>query len=195
MKALQPTRAYFFAAVLIFAVCPARVQAQSPGEAKPEALAAPRDGQHDFDFEFGTWKAHLRRLLHPLSGSDIWVDYEGTSIVRKVWGGRANLGELEVDSPAGHLEGLTLRLYNPQSHQWSLYWANRKDGTLGTPTVGQFKNGRGEFFDQEDFQGKPIFVRVVFSDVTPTSFKDEQSFSARKNWELNWIGTFTRQAQ
>src|SRR5579864_8179203 len=67
--------------------------ASSPGH------VAERDGQHDFDFEIGTWKTHLRRLLHPLTGSTTWIEYEGTSIVRKIWNGRANLAELEADGP------------------------------------------------------------------------------------------------
>src|SRR5580704_1761743 len=79
-----------------------------------------REGRYDFDFEIGTWKTHLTRLQHPLTGSTTWVDYDGTSIVRKIWNGRANLVELKVDGPAGHIEGLSLRLYNPEAHQWSL---------------------------------------------------------------------------
>jgi hypothetical protein len=168
-------------------------KAESP---KPDSSAASsdHDGQHDFDFEFGSWKAHLKRLMHPLTGSDTWVEYDGTSIVQKLWNGRANLGELELDGPSGHVEGLTLRLYDPQSHQWRLYWANSKDGILNTPTIGGFDNGSGEFFDQEDFQGKSIFVRFTFSDVASNSFRTEQSFSPDwgKTWEPNWIGTFTR---
>src|SRR5579864_9032798 len=79
------------------------------------------DGQHDFDFEVGTWKIHLKRLDHRLVGSTNWVEFDGTSVTRKVWGGRADLEEFETDSPAGgHIEGLTLRLYDPETHQWSL---------------------------------------------------------------------------
>src|SRR5579863_4742424 len=95
--------------------------------------SALRDGQRDFDFEIGTWKTHLSRLEHPLTGSQTWVEYEGTSVVRKVWDGRANVVELEVDGPAGHIEGLSLRLYNPQSHQWSLNFANSRVGSLSVP--------------------------------------------------------------
>lgn len=76
-----------------------------------------RDGQHDFDWDIGRWQVHMRRLLRPLTGSTTWVEYAGTDIVRKVWDGRANLGEVELDGAAGHLELLTLRLYNPQTHQ------------------------------------------------------------------------------
>jgi hypothetical protein len=180
------------------------------GQAAPAAPAMPnaaahdqtpaveRDGQHDFDFLIGSWKAHLRRLDHPLTGSTHWTETDGTSVTRKVWDGRANLEEFEADGPAGaHLEGLTLRLYNPEAHQWSLYWGTSKSGNLGQPAIpmtGRFKNGRGEFFDQELFQGKAIYVRYIWSDITPRSCRFEQSFSADggATWEPNWIATFER---
>ena len=156
--------------------------------------AAARDGQHDFDFEIGTWKTHLSRLVHPLSGSTTWVELTGTSVVSKIWDGRANLVELEVDGPNGHVEGLSLRLYNPQAHQWSLNFANSRVGTLSVPTIGEFKNGRGEFFDQEDFNGRTILVRNIWSDITADSCHFEQSFSddGGKTWEVNWIADDTR---
>jgi hypothetical protein len=153
-----------------------------------------RDGQHDFDFEIGTWKTHLRRLAHPLTGSTQWVELNGTSVVRKIWEGRANLVELEVDGPNGHIEGLSLRLYDPTSHQWSLNFASSKGGGFGQPTIGEFKNGRGEFFDYENFNGRMILVRNVWSDITPNSCHFEQAFSddGGKTWEVNWIATDER---
>ena len=155
---------------------------------------ASRDGQHDFDFEIGTWKTHLRRRLRPLTGSNEWVEYEGTSVIRKVLNGKANLVELVVDGPAGHIEGISLRLYNPQSRQWSLNFANANNGTLTTPSIGEFKNGRGEFFNQDTLNGRSILVRFVIFDITPTSCRFEQSFSddGGKTWEANWIATDTR---
>jgi hypothetical protein len=169
---------------------------QNPAGSKPAAAAAPerRDGQHDFDFEIGSWKTHVSRLVHPLSGSTTCVEYDGTSVVRKVWNGRANLTELEVEGPSGHIEGLSLRLYNPQSHQWSLNLSNSSGGTMAQPTIGEFKNGRGEFYDQETLDGRAIFVRFVFSDITLNSCHFEQAFSADggKTWETNWVMTFTR---
>src|SRR5690348_10196565 len=107
--------------------------------ATPQSTPAERDGQHDFDFEIGDWKTHISRLEHPLSGSHTWVEYDGTSVVRPVWSGRGNLVELEVYGPAGHIEGLSLRLYNPQSRQWSLNYANSKIGSLSQPAVGEFR--------------------------------------------------------
>ena len=164
--------------------------------ASAQPAPAEHDGRHDFDFEIGTWKTHLKRRLHPLTGSNTWVEMDGTSVVRKVWGGGANLVELVADGPSGHFEGLSLRLYNPQSHQWSLNFSNRNDGTLGPPTIGEFKDGRGEFFDQETLNGRAILVRFVISDITPNSCRFEQAFSADggKSWEVNWIATDTRVA-
>jgi ketosteroid isomerase-like protein len=153
------------------------------------------DGQHDFDFEIGNWKSHISRRLHPLAGSTTWVEMEATVVIRKVWNGRANLMELEADSPTGHLEELNLRLYNPQSHQWSFNFASSNDGTMNRPMIGEFKNGRGEFIDQESFNGKTILVRHVFTDITSDSHHFEQAFSddGGKTWEPNFVATLTRE--
>ncbi len=167
------------------------------GAASPPAAAPPRDGQHDFDFELGTWKIHLSRLQDRLAGSTTWVEFDGTSVTRKVWDGRANLEEFETDSPTGHIEGLTLRLYNPQTRQWSIYWANSKDPALGQPIqpmVGEFKDGRGEFYDQETWKGRYVYVRYVWSNITPDSAHFEQAYSddGGRTWEVNWITDQTR---
>ena len=180
--------------VLIALVCVSTSALASAQGKKEPGAKVQRDGQHDFDFEIGTWKTQLRRLLHPLTGSKQWVDCEGTSVVRPVWNGRANLIELEADCPSGHIQALSLRLYNPDSKQWSLNFANSAGGTLSQPTIGEFKNGRGEFYDQETLNGRAILVRFVISDITPTSCHFEQSFSddGGKTWETNWIATDTR---
>ena len=130
----------------------------------------------------------------PSTGSTTWVEYDGISVVREILGGRASLFELTADGPAGHLEGVGLRLYNPESHQWSLNWANGKTGILGVPTIGEFKNGRGVFVDQESFNDRVILVRNSFMDITPNSARFEQTFSddAGQTWETNWVMIFTR---
>jgi hypothetical protein len=189
---------YFVLCALMLAASGVFARAQSTSaatQAGAQQVAGQRNGEHDFDFEFGSWKAHLQRLLHPLSDSDTWTEYEGTSVVHKIWNGHANVGELEVGNATAHIEGLSLRVYNPQSRQWSIYWSNSRDGAVGAPMIGRFKNGQGEFFNQDTFQGSAIFVRFVFSDITPTSFRFEQSFSSDggKTWEPNWIAIFTRE--
>ena len=159
-----------------------------------EKPTATRDGQRDFDFGLGTWKTRVSRRLQPLTGSDKWVQYEGTSVVRKLLSGDASLVELDVSGPAGRIEGVSLRLYNPESRQWSLNYASRQGGSLGPPTLGGFKNGRGEFYSQETLGARAILVRFVISDITPTSCRFEQACSddGGKTWEVNWIATDTR---
>ena len=157
--------------------------------------AMQRDGQRDFDFELGSWKIHLKRLKNPLTGSNTWVEFDGTSVTRKVWDGRAQLEEFETDGTDGHIEGLTLRLYNTTTHQWSLYWANQKVGNMGgPPNVGEFKNGIGEFYCQDTLNGRAILVRYVWSGITPNTAHFEQSYSddGGKTWEVNWITDQTR---
>jgi hypothetical protein len=156
--------------------------------------ARAQDAARAFDFEFGSWTMHLKRLVKPLSGSTDWVEYDGVSLVNKVWGGAANLGEIDVKGPAGRIQGMSLRLYEPASGQWYVRFANARTGELGQPMIGGFKDGRGEFYNQETLDGRPIFVRFVFSDITPAAFRLEQAFSGDggRTWEVNWIATFKK---
>jgi hypothetical protein len=179
--------------LLLFGGQELALQTSKSSTPTPDA-SGDRDGQHDFDWEIGTWKLHVRRLERPLTGSDKWIELDGTVVVRKVWDGRANLAEIEVSGPSSHIEFLSLRLYNPQSRQWSLSFATSGVGTLSQPMIGRFANGRGEFYDQETFEGKAIYVRFVFSAVSHDSGRSEQAFSTDggKSWEVNWINTYTR---
>ncbi|MEO8515167.1 MAG: hypothetical protein ABI426_00400 [Flavobacterium sp.] len=151
-------------------------------------------GQSDFDFEIGNWHTKLKLLKSPLLGSTTWIDYEGTSIVTKVLDGKANLVELKVSCSTGHIEGLSLRLFNPETNQWSLNFANIRDGLLTIPAVGSFKDGQGEFYNEDTFNGKKILVRFIISKITLNSCHFEQAFSSDdgKTWEINWIADDTR---
>ena len=188
---IQP--AFLVSALIIAAYSVVALAQTDSGAAK--ATSAERDGQHDFDPLLGAWKYHLKRRLHPLTGSTEWVEFDGTGVCYKVWDGRAELDTIEVDSPAaGRIEGLTLRTYNPETHQWSLYWANSKDGKVVVPQIGEFKNGRGEFYAQDMLNGKSIFIRFVWTNTTTSTPHFEQSFSddGGKTWEVNWITDQTR---
>jgi hypothetical protein len=161
-------------------------------EAATPTTAAPRDGQHDFDFLIGSWKIHLKRRLHPLSGSNEWVEFDGTVVCRAIWNGLAEVEEFNVDSPEKNIfiQGLAVRLYNPRTHQWSIYWSNRKNAAFDPGAqIGQFDGGRGEFYGQDTLDGRAIYVRFIWSNVTSSAPHFEQSFSADggKTWEVNWI--------
>lgn len=164
--------------------------AQSDADAPP-----PRDGQHDFDFAFGGWKTHVSRLLHPLTGSNTWAEYDGTHVIRKIWDGKANLGELEADGPAGRIEAMSPRLYNPDTRQWSIRYGNPHDGVLGKPVIGEFMaDGHGEFYGQETVNGREVLVREVYTPVSPNTRKLEIAYSADggKTWETHWKMTDTK---
>ena len=188
---MQSTTRHRLGCCLLGALLAMTASAQSPATAVGDTAAS---GQHAFDWEIGTWKTHLRRLSKPLSGSDEWVEYTGTSVVTEVLDGRANLVELRVEGPAGRIHGASLRLYNPQARQWSLNYASARNGTLSRPMFGGFRNGRGEFHGQEDLDGRAILVRFVISDITPDSARFEQAFSddGGRTWETNWIAVDTR---
>ena len=160
------------------------------------AVEAQRDGQHDLDFNIGSWKAHLKVLRAPSTGPDTWIELHGTAVVRKVWNGRAQLEEVEADGATGHFEALVLLLYDPQARQWSKSFANSSDGQLNPPMFGEFQNGRGEFFNQEPYHGKVALIRAVWSDITASSQHFEESFSydGGRDWHPYFIATFIREA-
>jgi hypothetical protein len=163
----------------------------------PSPVLDQHDGAHDFDFLIGNWKVHVRRLPDRLNGSNTWDVYDGISNHKKLLDSNANFEEFEVDSPAKHLhiKAQTLRLYNPESHQWSIYLVDLDKGELDAPpVVGQFKGNRGEFYHQEDFKGRVILVRYVWLNISPKSSRMEQSWSpdGGKSWEVNWICELSR---
>ena len=191
---MKSTKLAYLALLLLIAILSAPFHAQT---ASNPANLPQRDGSHDFDFLIGNWKAHVRRLPDRLNNSNIWVEYDGISNHKKLLDSNANFEEFDVTSTDKklHIKAQTLRLYNPRSHQWSIYLVDLDNGTLSLPpVVGQFTDDRGEFFDQEDFKGRAILVRCVWLNISPKSARMEQSFSpdGGKTWEVNWICELSR---
>lgn len=187
-----------FLAIALFTVCcsaPVVAQTDSGAAQTPQATVAESDGQHDFDFAIGNWKIHLKKLQNPLTGSKTWIEFDGTLSTRKIWGGHGDVEEFAAASPTGPLTGLAVRLYNPQTRQWSICWANKKNGFMDSSAqVGRFKNGGGEFYGTDTLDGKPIFIRFVWTNTHSDSPHFEQSYSedGGKTWEVNWITDQTR---
>src|SRR5690349_7724650 len=168
-----------------------------PNPQASASIATQRDPSHDFDFLIGDWKAHVRRLPERLKGSTVWVEYNGISNHKKLLDSNANFEEFDVSSPDKKLriKAQTLRLYDPESHQWSIYLVDLDKGTLELPpVVGEFNGKRGEFFNQQTWEGRAVLVRYVWLDISPKSSRMEHSFSGDggKNWEVNWICELSR---
>jgi len=151
---------------------------------------AVEDGQRSFDWEIGTWDTDVRVLADPLSESaDEWLHFEGTSRVRPLMNGRENVVELKVHGPNGQIEGLNLRLYEPQADRWSLTFVNVRDGLLTPAVYGGFHDGVGEFYGDDQLDGRPIEVRFLIFRLGPNKARFEQAYSddGGVTWETNWI--------
>ena len=171
-------------------------QAQSTAPNPPLQPVLP-DGRHDFDFEVGTWKAHVKTLVHRLSNANDWEELDGTVQTSALpllegW----NESEMRVDSPTTHrrIEILAVRCYNPVSRQWSIYGSSVKTGVFDPPVVGEFRNGHGEFFGADTWEGRAVIVRYMWQAVSRDQTHFEQAFSqdGGKTWEVNWVYDGTR---
>ena len=181
----------------VFALALAAASPSAPAPAQQQAApAAARSGQQDFDFEIGTWTTRVRVLRNPLTGAaPVWAEYEGTSIVRPLLEGRSNFVELSVKGTKGAIEGGSLRLYNPQTRQWSLNFVSLRDGMLTAPVYGGFDGkGHGSFYGQDMLDGRAILVRFVVDQVSSGEARFEQAYSGDGgvSWETNWIAVDTR---
>lgn len=152
------------------------------------------DGRNDFDFLMGSWKVHHRRLVERLKGATDWEVFDGDALARKILDGLGNIDEGVLYRQTGPIHAISLRVFNPQSKEWSIYWSTNLTGTLDVPMIGGFKNGVGEFYSQEVFEGRHIYNRFIWSKITANSAQWEQAFSTDggKTWETNWVMEFER---
>jgi hypothetical protein len=151
-------------------------------------------GIKDFDFLIGEWVVFHRRLKKRLAGHTEWIEFSGTASVRKILGGFGNFDEFQIPLPEGAYVGSTLRLFNPATQLWSIYWMDSRHPVLDPPMVGEFSDGRGLFYGDDTFEEQPIRVRFIWTPLTSTTCRWEQAFSidGGQSWETNWIMTFSR---
>lgn len=152
------------------------------------------DGRNDFDFLVGTWKVHHRMLKARLKGSTEWIKFEGETVLRKILNGIGNIDDNIIHMPNGPVHAISLRLFNPTSKEWSIFWSTDKTGALDIPMVGSFKDGRGEFYAQEINDGTRVYSRFIWSKMDTNSPQWEQALSedGGRTWETNWIMEFER---
>ncbi|MGN6818884.1 MAG: DUF1579 domain-containing protein [Sphingomonas sp.] len=158
---------------------------------RPAALPA---GAGDFDFIHGSWRVHHRRLRERLVGCTDWVEFGGTMHADPILGGLGNFDRNVIDQPEGRYEACTLRLFRPDTGQWSLHWIDGRDPGIDPPLFGRFENGIGVFHGDDNFRGQPIRLRFHWQQPTPSTARWDQAFSADggATWETNWIMEFNR---
>jgi hypothetical protein len=152
------------------------------------------DGRNDFDFLVGSWRVHHRTLKKRLHESTEWVEFEGDTVSSKILNGLGSMDHSTLQAQTGPVHAMALRLFNPVSKEWSIYWSTDRTGVLDVPVIGSFKDGLGEFYSQEIFERRHIYSRFIWSKITPSSAQWEQAFSedGGKTWETNWIMEFER---
>lgn len=164
-----------------------------PGASPTPETHAPADGRHDFDFYYGRWQVHNERLKERLAGCDEWERFSATQRCRPLLGGIGNIDDFVTDWSGG-FRGMTLRLFDPQARQWSIYWASDRSGVLEPPVVGRFEDGVGTFHGHDQHNGQPVLVRFLWHGITAGRAHWEQAFSADEgqHWETNWRMRMTR---
>ena len=168
----------------------------------PGALSPPtptdHDGRHDFDFFFGTWSIHNRKLVRMLDPEcDDWAEFSASSRCEPVCDGWGNTDVVEVSEvpDSKGFKALTLRLFDPERGVWQIWWtSSSRPGRLDPPVEGVFADGRGVFECHDEIDGTPIEVRFIWGDVTADSARWEQEFSfdGGDTWVRNWVMDMTR---
>jgi hypothetical protein len=165
-------------------------------QAEQELETLMQDGRHDFDFFIGSWKISHRRLRERLKGSTDWEIFTGYSDARKILGGLGNMDEGRFEGEFGTLHAITVRLFNPTSQEWFIYWAasNRPTGEFDVPMIGKFENGVGTFYAQETHAGKHVYSRFIWTVSSADRCHWEQALSedGGTTWETNWTMDFDR---
>ncbi len=158
------------------------------------------DGIRDFDFLLGRWRVDNRRLRKRLQNNDEWETFDATQHNQALPGGIGNFDDFIADSWRPGFVGMSLRLFNPQTKLWSIYWLDNNTAGLDTsglllpPVVGKFDQGVGVFECDDELDGKPIRLRYTWSDISPDSARWEQAMSpdGGATWEMNWRMLFQR---
>ena len=160
-----------------------------------QITASPTSSKNDFDFMVGNWKIRNRKLKERLNNCDEWVEFEAQYEFRTILQGFGNTDSFLAEFDGKPFEGMTLRLFNPATKLWSIYWADSNVVVLDVGQVGSFNGNIGEFFARDAFEGKPIIVKFNWDKTDPEKPIWSQAFSADegKTWEWNWYMYFERE--
>lgn len=158
--------------------------------------ASEKSSEKDFDFLLGKWKIRNRKLDKRLANCDDWTEFEAHQEFRHILHGFGNVDIFSAEFDEKPFEGMSLRLFDPKTKLWSIYWADTNEVKLQVPQIGSFDNGIGEFFARDTFEEKPILVKFNWNVTDENSPVWSQAFSADEGetWEWNWYMYFSRES-
>jgi len=158
------------------------------------AMTASRtSSKHDFDYLVGRWNLRNRTLTRPLTGSKEWQEFDATQELRPILLGLGNFDIFHTEFDGKPFEGLTVRLFDPQTRLWTIYWADSGAMKLDGGKVGSFDGDQGDFFGREVVDGKDVIVRFHWDKRNPKAPVYSRAFSADegRTWEWNWYSHFS----
>jgi hypothetical protein len=149
--------------------------------------------EYGFGFFDGAWTVRNRRLADYLDPDSGWDEFDGHTVGRLFRDGRAHVDEIVF--PSRDFSGMTLRLYEPETGEWTLNWSDSRTGRLDPPVRGRFgADGTGVFLGDDHYRGTPVRVRFRWSGIGPDAARWEQAFApaGTEAWVVNWVMEFRR---
>jgi len=174
-----------FAASLAIAIA-------QPSIAQPGPSA--RDGSHDFDFASGNWTTEVTVIKDPFNKPDEQTHLRGTKVARPIWNGRGWIEEIAADGPGSHWQGATIFLYDPAAHQWSQNYVDSSDGRMEAPSIGQYRDGKLEFYSQEFIDGRAMLLRGTWTIISKDlhTYEIARSIDGGRTWHTSFIARVSR---
>ena len=149
----------------------------------------------DFDFQQGSWRVKHRRLKSRLSSCTDWEEFDGTCEQRPILGGNGNIEDNLLNINTGAYRAIALRSFDPASRKWAIWWLDgRSPHALDTPVIGQYKDGVGTFYADDELNGRPVRLRFLWlgTDTATPRWEQAMSDDGGETWETNWTMDFTR---
>ncbi|HWC55401.1 MAG TPA: hypothetical protein VG434_00340 [Sphingomicrobium sp.] len=176
----------------LYLVASAMIVAAQPSFA--QTAVSPRDGSHDFDFALGSWTTEVTIIKDPFNKPDEQVHMRGTKVARPIWNGKGWIEEIGADGPSGHWQGATIFLYDPAAHQWSQNYVDSSEGHMEAPSIGEYRDGKLEFYSQESVDGRAMLLRGTWTVISKDlhTYEIARSIDGGRSWHTSFIARVRR---
>ena len=153
-----------------------------------------RDGSHDMDFALGNWTTEVTIIKDPFNKPNEQIQMRGTKVARPIWNGKGWIEEIGADGPGSHWQGATIFLYDPTAHQWSQNYVDSSEGRMEPPSIGEYRDGKLEFYSQEFVDGRAMLLRGTWTIISKDvhTYEIARSIDGGRSWHTSFIARVTR---